>query len=287
MERSVREVGVGAMFDRYRSALNERFGTNEARAIGRAVFQEYLGWDIAQLEDHRADLLEDPTLERFESSLARLRVGEPLQYVLGHAWFMGLRLHVGPAVLIPRPETEELVQRIMDQGRSFPRILDLGTGSGCIAIAIKMKWPASHVVGVDVSAEALDIARKNSDALGAQVEWRKCDVLASGTVFHGPFDLIVSNPPYVPRSDAFAMPKHVIDHEPHGALFVEDADPLVFYRAIADHASRALSRGGLLWFEAHYQHAKAVADLLLDLGYRDVRVEKDLSGADRFIRAER
>lgn len=111
--------------------------------------------------------------------------------------------------------------------------LDLGTGSGCIAIAIKKKWPASHVVGVDVSAEALDIARKNSDALGAQVEWRKCDVLASGTTFHGPFDRLSSNPPYVPRSDAFAMPKHVIDHEPHGALFVEDADPLVFYRAIA------------------------------------------------------
>ncbi len=278
---------VGSVLDLYGSELYARYGVGEARAIVRMLFQEVLGWDVVQLNERRAAGLSESELLKVYLPLRRLRDGEPLHYVLGHAWFMGMRLKVSPGVLIPRPETEELVDHIGKQERDFRRIIDVGTGSGCIAIALKRMYAEAEVHGLDVSEEALQIARANGGHFAAAVEWQRHDALDSTIPFPTWCDLVVSNPPYIPRDEEHTLAGHVRDHEPHLALFVDDADPLLFYRSIAAKAWEALHSGGELWFEAHFQYAHAVGGLLRDLAYRQIRVFDDLSGSPRFIQAVR
>jgi release factor glutamine methyltransferase len=240
---------------------------------------------VLQLESRKEDILVDGALDRLLGPLDRLRSGEPLQYVLGHTVFMGLPIRVAPGVLIPRPETEELVQKVIEQGRSFRRITDVGTGSGCIAIALKSYFPNAHVVGLDVSTEALAIARSNGETNNTDVEWR------AANIFDVPLpegcDLVISNPPYIPRNEEQEMAEHVRAHEPSIALFVEDEDPLIFFRTIAEKALVALGADGQLWFEGHYRTAASVRELLSAMGYSDVRVLNDISGHQRFICATR
>jgi release factor glutamine methyltransferase len=200
---------------------------------------------------------------------------------------MGMKLHVAPGVLIPRPETEELVDLIRQRGRDFGRIMDIGTGSGCIALALKGLFLQAEVYGVEVSEEALRIARRNGIEQGLKVQWEHSDVLAEDTELPGSLDLLVSNPPYVPRAEEPELEAHVRDHEPHLALFVDDADPLLFYRVIATKGLSVLVPGGELWFEGHYNHAVEVGVLLGKLGYEKVEVLNDLSGSARFIHAIR
>lgn len=278
---------VGSLLDLYRAELGARFGAAEARAMARIVFQESFGWDAAELDQRRATSLSESELLKVYTPLTRLRTGEPLQYVLGHAWFMGMKLHVAPDVLIPRPETEELVDLIRQRGRDFKRILDIGTGSGCIALALKSHFPHAEVCGADVSDEALRIARRNGADQNLGVEWEHFDVLEDRVKLPLALDLLVSNPPYVPRAEENDLEAHVRDHEPHVALFVDDADPLLFYRVIASKGLNVLVPGGELWFEGHYKHAIEVGDLLDQLGYSEVRVLNDLSGSARFIHAIR
>ena len=278
---------VGSVLDLYRSALNDRYGVGEARAMIRMVIQEHLGWDLLQLDDHRKEKLSEAQLLRVYTAFKRLSAGEPLQYILGHVWFMGMRLRVGPGVLIPRPETEELVDHIINNGRSFTRFVDVGTGSGCIAIALKRSFPRAEGVAIDVSPDALLIATANAAAMDVQLDRREQDVLHEDTLLPEACDLVVSNPPYVPRGEEVGLADHVRYHEPHLALFVDDADPLLFYRAIAHKALKALIPGGELWFEGHFRYAEQVGELLGSLGYRNVRVIKDLSGTLRFICAVR
>lgn len=162
-------------------------------------FQEKFGWDVA-VEWRKKEALNESELLKVYTPLTRLRTGEPLQYVLGHVRFMGLTLNVAPGVLIPRPETEELVDMIGRQGREFLRVVDVGTGSGCIALALKQRFPSAEVTGMDISEDALRIARSNGVSNNMDVRWVHCDVLQAGTRFPDACDLIVSNPPYVPRS---------------------------------------------------------------------------------------
>ena len=278
---------VGSLLDLYRSELTPVFGAAEARAVVRFVFEHAFGWDQAQVEANRTTTLSESELLKVYTPLTRLRNGEPLQYVLGHVRFMGMDIGVAPGVLIPRPETEELVDLIQRNGRTFARVLDIGTGSGCIALALKKHVPNAVVMGMDVSSDALSIARRNGEVLGLPVEWIQQDVLDPSAAIPSQLDLIVSNPPYVPRSEEVSLDPHVRYHEPHLALFVEDADPLLFYRVIAQRAWDLLVPSGELWFEGHYQYAEAVADMVKTQGYSNVRLLHDLSGSPRFIHAHR
>ena len=224
-------------------------------------------------------------------AIARRRAaGEPLQYALGHADFHGLRLAVTPAVLIPRPETEELVEHALTalRGRSAPRVLDAGTGSGAIALAIKAARPDADVHALDVSRAALDVARANAAALGLDVMFHTADLLADHLppTLGGAFDLVVSNPPYIPDTDAASLEPHVRDHEPALALFT-GPDALVFYHALARHGARHIADGGVLWCELDADHADATAACFSGAAWASARVETDAARRARFVEARR
>lgn len=277
---------VGTLLGLYRTSLAGQYDVGEVNAILRAVFDHALGWDVGQIEMRRDEHLSESELIQVYDPLKRLQAGEPLQYVLGTVRFHGLDLRVAPGVLIPRPETEELVQHIIEDPAVPTRIVDVGTGSGCIALALKRAFPSASVIGVDRSAEALGIAGSNASLNSLQVEWLEADVLDPSFVLPAA-DLVVSNPPYVPRSEEASLSVQVRDFEPHAALFVEDQDPLLFYRVIAQLAKAVLPSGGRLFFEGHHIHTPAVGELLTAMGYQAVQVLTDLSGNPRFIRAER
>ncbi len=278
---------VGAVLDLYQHDLGARHGEAEARAIAEAVFEHGLSWGRARLLAERDARLSESELLRVYLPLKRIRSGEPLQYVLGRTRFHGLDLEVTPAVLIPRPETEELVDRIVRSGHRPARIVDVGTGSGCIALALARHFPQAEVYGLDVSAAALAVARRNGERNRLPVHWVLADVLDERCMLPAQADLVVSNPPYVPRAEAGTLEVHVRDHEPAIALFVDDEDPLRYHRAIGMHALPALVPGGHLWFEGHHRTIGDLPAVLAAMGYRDAHLHHDLSGAARFVHAIR
>ena len=286
MSIRVADNTVEAVLEQYQRDLGTLYEQGEVRAIAAMVFFDRLGWDAGEVMLNRQAGLSESELLKVVLPLKRLRTGEPLQYVLGHTDFHGLRIAVDAHVLIPRPETEELVDLVIRAQDAPPqRAIDIGTGSGCIALAVKKAFPTTEVIGMDVSPEALACAKGNGEALGLSVDWRQSDILDEALVLPMA-DLIVSNPPYIPRSEEADMGTNVLEHEPHLALFVPNDDPLLFYRAIARKAAEALPPGGQLWFEGHYRHAPAVAELLRGLGFTHVNVFEDLSGQPRIIRGE-
>lgn len=278
---------VEALLDQYQRDLSVLYPESEVRAIVRAVFFVRLGWEATDLMVKRGSFLSESELLQVYLPLKRLRTGEPLQYVLGSVEFHGLRISVDPSVLIPRPETEELVDLIIRSRTQGPeRIIDIGTGSGCIALALKRAFPKSDVLGIDISTDALATAEANARTNGLSIRWLEMDISNMDARLE-PCDLVVSNPPYVPRSEASTLVANVREHEPHLALFVDDLDPLLFYRVIGQRSLKLLPRGGELWFEGHHAHTAEVGRLLESLGYADVRVLMDLSGSPRFIHARR
>lgn len=280
---------VSSLLDLYRQELAPLHGEREALAMASLVFQERLGWRNWEVQQRKNEQLSESELLKVYMPLKRLRSGEPLQYVLGTVRFHGLDLICDRRALIPRPETEELVEAIIKaQGSTPRRAIDIGTGSGCIALALKSAYPGAEVVGLDASEEALALARKNSERTALEMQWRHADIL-DGSLWPalGSFDIIVSNPPYVPNDDARSMATNVLQHEPHAALFVPDTDPLLFYRAIAEFGMRALEDHGQLWFEVHHQWGKEVPSLLETLGYRSATAIADMSGNTRFVHAVR
>lgn len=278
---------VISVLSQYREQLGGLYPEGEVKAIVRTVFQERLGWDVAQMEVRKFGSLSESDLLKVYLPLTRLRAGEPIQHVLGHVYFHGLRLRVTPDVLIPRPETEELVEHITSGGFVPTRIVDIGTGSGCIALALKQAFPGASVTGIDISERALEVAASNARLHALGVEFVRADVLDPSWCLPAGTDLVVSNPPYIPRSEEDTLPAHVRAREPYIALFTPDDDSLVFHRAIAAKAIDALPAGGHLWFEGHWKHAPSVGELLSLLGPTSVEVIKDLSGNDRFIHAVR
>ena len=221
---------------------------------------------------------------RLENALTRLAKGEPLQYVLGYSPFCGLNFKVDGRVLIPRPETAELVDWVAADAGECGRLLDIGTGSGCIAVTLAHRLLHWKVTGWDVSDGALEVARENSCMNGTDVEFRKVDILQAPALEYA-LDVIVSNPPYVMEQERHDMENRVLSYEPHLALFVPDDDALRFYRAIAEFGRNALSKGGSLYFEINPLKASAMEEMLVSYGYHDVEIRLDIFGKERMIKA--
>lgn len=246
--------------------------------LGQAPTDYYLGKDIA---------LSPKKEQELEDILQRLSRFEPLQYIEGRTLFLGREFWVAPGVLIPRPETEELVELMLKEIPADARILDVGTGSGCIAISLAKALPDALVTAWDVSPEALSVARANARKLQADVRFVECDVLACQVDEVGLYDVIVSNPPYVTEAEKADMEPNVLQWEPSLALFVPDDDPLRFYRRIAVLGRDMLADGGRLYFEINRAYGREMVEMLRAMGYVGVRVEKDLSQNDRFVIAEK
>jgi release factor glutamine methyltransferase len=260
------------------------------------VFTQRIMANVCGLQHHQILMSKGKDLSVTEkaavrSMVERLKEGEPIQYITGEAPFYGLSFRVNPSVLIPRPETEELVERIVkDCAGRAPLILDIGTGSGCIAVSLAHSLPDSQVTALDISAEALSVARENARLKGVEVAFVETDILSrrqARQAVAGAFDLIVSNPPYVRMSEQTAMEKNVLNYEPPLALFVADADPLLFYRAIARFAEMKLRPWGELYLEINAQLGKETVELLREEGFGAVELIRDLQGRDRIIKAHR
>lgn len=266
--------------ERIRRALAPLYDEREALQIARMVATELGGITLTQLLTEPDQAL---TIDRLDARIAELAAGRPVQYVLGHTAFYGLELLVREGALIPRPETEELIRWIVDSPHpEAPAVLDIGTGSGCIALALARELPGAQVTAVDLSEEALAIARENARRHAAAIDFRREDAL--GDLLPGAaecFDLIVSNPPYVPQSERALMRDNVLHYEPAAALFVPDDDPLRFYRAIARHARRLLRPGGRLYFEIHENYARQMGDMLAEEGFPQSVVRRDLNDKNR------
>ena len=307
------------------------YDDGEARAIARILIEELFGLSYADIVCGATEQLSADDTLRLDIAVRRIEQGEPLQHVLGYADFCGNRFCVNGSVLIPRPETEWLVDegaKLMDgciasdetqhkAPHSPKRILDIGTGSGCIAISLKLRLGDAYVEAWDISEEALRTAQDNADALKAEVVFRKRDALKAeeegcseeeclqggalvssapteqamdsinsneASTTAAPWDLIVSNPPYICDSERSAMDDNVLLHEPHTALFVPDDDPLRFYRAIARYALLTLNIGGSLLFECNTRYAEATGAMLSDMGFEEVTVSDDCFGLPRFVR---
>lgn len=277
--------------------LVQIYDESEAKAIARMVYEErfgltlsdiYLGKDTQLSADDQTELL---------GIAKRLMNGEPIQYVLGQADFCGRSFCVNEHVLIPRPETEELCNwkplPLPSPKGEGAKILDIGTGSGCIAITLAAMYPEAQVIGWDISEDALEVAKINAIRNNVNVSFEQVDVLnlPSPLPFGGgrgeALSLIVSNPPYICNKERAAMEPNVLEHEPHTALFVPDEDPLLFYRAIAQFGQTALKQGGWLYFEINPLYAREMCDMLRIMSYHDIELKADQYGKQRMIRARK
>lgn len=292
--------------------LTPLYGPQEAKAMTRMLLEDLFSLSFADILCGATEHLSDADTLRLQQSVARLLDAEPLQYVTGTAFFCGHPFHVAPGVLIPRPETEWIVDTAVNLVTSFaPRILDIGTGSGCIATSISLALADRHCYteAWDISEDALRIAADNAERLGADVKFRCRDalrleeekseemrleeekggaeVLIADNASSASWDIIVSNPPYICNREAADMHANVLRHEPHLALFVPDTDPLLFYRAIARYTMRSLRKGGWLLFECNTLYAHDTAQMAADMGFAKSVVEDDCFGKPRFVKAQK
>lgn len=289
--------------------LTPLYGPQEAKAMTRMLLEDLFSLSFADVLCGATEYLSDADTLRLQQSVARLLDAEPLQYVTGTAFFCGHPFHVAPGVLIPRPETEWIVDTAVNLvTSSAPRILDIGTGSGCIATSISLALADRHCYteAWDISEDALRIATDNAERLGADVKFRRRDALRLEEDFPAEknqggaealsdtnaaavesWDIIVSNPPYICNREAADMHVNVLRHEPHIALFVPDTDPLLFYRAIARYAMRSLRKGGWLLFECNTLYAHDTAQMASDMGFAKSVVEDDCFGKPRFVKAQK
>lgn len=265
------------------------YSDGEAKAQARMLLEDKFGLSLADILCGGVGQLSADDTMWLERAVARIEQMEPIQYVLGEAWFCGRSFIVDESVLIPRPETEWLVERagevVSAMDVSSPRILDIGTGSGCIAVSLKKTLPDAYVEAWDISEAALAIAKKNAKTLGADVVFKLRDALAAKDIddpIQCKWDIIVSNPPYICDSERKDMEANVLEHEPATALFVPDADPLLFYKAIADYGKETLSQNGHLLFECNTRYAQATAEMMQEVGCEKTEVADDCFGKPRF-----
>ena len=279
-------------------SLQEIYTSSEAQAVVRLLLKEEFGLSLADVLSGATDHLGEEEKVRLSTMIARLRQGEPVQYILGYEQFCGHRFRVSPDVLIPRPETEELCRQVISvltrnashtgqfAAESQPAILDIGTGSGCIAITLATAIPSAHIEAWDISEKALAIARENAESYNAHVSFHLQDAL-NPPADTEKWDVIVSNPPYICERERRTMPPNVLNHEPAQALFVPDADPLCFYQAIACYAVRALKPDGQLFFEINPLYADELSEMLKKLHFIEIFSTNDQFGKQRFIRAKK
>jgi release factor glutamine methyltransferase len=283
---------VEAVKNYFRERLKAQFSESEIRQMLKLAVCERLNMSAADYLLSDRQLLSESDLLYFRSIVKRLQNNEPFQYIIGHTEFSGLIVKTDNRGLIPRPETEELVCWILDNhsAQKELNIIDLCTGSGCIALALKAELKGAKIIGADVSCEALALANENSAALDLEIEWMEMDLLdpaAYKRFEEASFDSWVSNPPYIPHADKTSMAANVLEHEPHLALFVEDHDPLIFYRVIAQQGKKYLKKGAALYFEIHEDLADAVVELLEENQYQFIEVRQDLQGKNRMVKAIR
>lgn len=254
---------------------------DEIQAVALSLMEKYYGLTLT-------DILSEKKVEFQDLStfITRLNQHEPLQYVIGEAYFFGRKFLVNPSVLIPRPETELLVHEILKVKSTALRILDVGTGSGCIAITLGLEMPGSKVYAIDISENALDTAKTNARKLGAEVTFFPVDFLQQSVELQ-PVDVIVSNPPYVRSSEKEGMKSNVLIYEPHQALFVSDEDPLTFYKAIASKSKALLRASGKVFVEINEKFGEEVTPLFLSAGFKHVEIIRDLDGKDRIVAAHK
>lgn len=272
------------VLEAWKSQLEELFSEREIRNLYYLTLEDVLGFSRGLILSNQTGTFSEHQEEQLQQVLTRLKAGEPLQYIVGFTYFDELKIQVAPGVLIPRPETEELVVWIQETiGKRDVKILDWCTGSGCIALALKNRNPKAGVAAYDVSPEALAIAKENATGLILDVTFELNNALEP--VLGGKVDLIVSNPPYIPWKEKQEMHRNVTEFEPDLALFVPDEDPLLFYRKIAEYAVKQLNPDGYLFFELHEQFATETKHMLENLGFSDVTIREDLQGKERMLKA--
>lgn len=281
--RSNRVRDIASLFH---EELDGMYGSGEVGVFLGMLFEAFLGWDKVRLLTSKEETIDQSDMLRFHWALEDLKRHRPIQHIIGYTDFCGCRIGVSPDVLVPRPETEEIVNWIIDHRSSLTthHCLDLCTGSGCIAIALKKAFPAADVTAVDVSAAALEMARQNAQNNGTEVRFMQADVLNGVDGLSGSYGLIVSNPPYVMEKERAQMQRNVLDYDPALALFVPNEDPLRFYKAIANIAKQHLAQDGMLVVEINERLAEEAGALLKDYGFT-AEVHTDFRGKARWISA--
>ena len=270
----------------FKKELESQYENIELNSLLAMLFEHVTGWNQLNQMLHKEDPLSKAQMDALQNALKQLKEGRPIQYIIGKAWFLSNEYTVNEHVLIPRPETEELVDWIIEYAQIIDKplqILDIGTGSGCIPIALQLALPHCSIAGLDISEEALAIAQQNATHLNATVSWLQEDILST-TYLPNQYDIIVSNPPYIPYKENVNMQVQVKQYEPSIALFVASEDPLIFYRTIARLGKQYLSQNGQLFFEMHYDQGKALLALFDEMGYH-AELRQDLFGKDRMLRA--
>ncbi len=265
--------------------LSDSYDIREAESLFFGIL-EMLGLSKLDFMMNDQQIPTEEVQKKISESLHRLKNEEPLQYITGKVFFDDLIFNIDHRALIPRPETEELVNWIAKRHTQAKSFLDVCTGSGCIAMSLKNRLPNAIISACDLSADALSLARENQKLLDLDIKIFKADALGSWKEMDA-YDVIVSNPPYIPQADARLMFNNVLEHEPHMALFVKDNDPLVFYREIAKRGLLHLNPGGTLYYEIHEDFPKEMVQLMEDLGYEQVLLKKDLQGKDRMLSAQK
>ncbi len=273
--------------DFVKARLRDKYPAGEIDGFIRLIFADLCGFTTTDLLLRKDTTLSPEIRQKIGSIVERLLQNEPIQYILGGTEFCDLRFKVGTGVLIPRPETSEMVELIVKEHRGARglRVVDYCTGSGCIAISLAHKLPEARVSGRDISSEALAYARQNAVENGVDVDWAVCDVLSYAPTQQAVYDILVSNPPYVMEHERKDMDNNVLQYEPSLALFVPDDDPLLFYRALATIARCELRPGGALYWEINCRMGDACRELLIEAGMKEVKVYKDFSGFDRVVTA--
>ncbi len=280
-------MSIGEAYQQCLYRLKQIYDHREAATITDLVIENITGFRASDRVLNKNFLLTAEQQNSLTSYQIDLLKHKPVQYVLNEAWFAGMKFYVDKNVLIPRPETEELVEWIKESFQeAIISVLDIGTGSGCIAISLKKKIDDAKITAVDISENALAIAKQNAEFNNAEIKFFLLDILNENNWKNlGKFDVIVSNPPYIKQSEKFGMSKNVLSYEPHQALFVADDDALLFYKKIAAFGLYHFNKKGKLFFEINEQHGKNVCDLLEEVGYKNIELKKDLQGKDRMIKA--
>ena len=276
-------MNVGELSRWILSKLTPSYGESEARSMSRIIMEDVLNYTPVQVIMNSDMDVPDFIPEKINGIVNRILANQPIQYVMGEARFCGLSLKVTPAVLIPRPETEELVDLIIKQWSTVPdiKVLDVCTGSGCIAVALARGLRFPHLTAIDISTEALSVAKENASGLKVRIDFQQADALNLPPA-KGRFDIIVSNPPYIAEHERADMPANVIGHEPDLALFVPDNDPLKFYSAISRYAIDALTERGTLYFEINPLFTHDLEQMLRHTGFNNITIMADMYGNQRF-----
>jgi release factor glutamine methyltransferase len=284
----VKNNSIAAVLGYFEERLLPTFSSREIKTIAKAFIAKRLNWESSDFLIRQNETVSESDLLYFRSAIKRILAGEPFQYVLGTTFFYNVELDTDSRALIPRPETEELVDWIVKDYAKIEKgsLLDVGSGSGCIALSMKKAFPNWSVTAVDVSKEALSLVHQNAEKNDLSIELIEDSALNfSEQLYKEKYSVIVSNPPYIPEKDRFTMASHVVHYEPELALFVEDENPLIFYQQIAEFALKKLALNGALYLELNENLAEETKTLLTKIGFNNIEVRQDLQGRNRMLKA--